>query len=152
MSVRVRPAVAEDAQAVAEVLVEAAVAAWGDFVGDERIRVANAGRIHPADLVAEDSDGVCGFVAWDTETGEVTRLYVTPQRWGAGAGRALLTAAEDALRAAGQRQAWLHTEERGAAGAFYEHCGWRRDGQPRVREWHGVDLVEPRYVKDLHGA
>jgi GNAT superfamily N-acetyltransferase len=134
---------------VAQVLLEAGVAAWAGFLGEDRIRAANAGRSHPADVVAEDGDGVYGFVSWDAQTGEVTRLYVHPRRWRAGVGRALLAAAEEALRAAGVRQAWLHTEERGPAGAFYEHCGWRRDGAARVRDWHGARLVEPRYVKDL---
>jgi GNAT superfamily N-acetyltransferase len=146
---RLRAAAAGDAHAVAEALVEAGVAAWAGFLGEERIRAANAGRSHPADVVAEDADGVCGFAAWDGATGEVTRLYVHPRRWRAGVGRALLTAAEDGLRAAGVRRAWLHTEERGPAGAFYERCGWRRDGAPNVRDWHGARLVEPRYVKDL---
>jgi GNAT superfamily N-acetyltransferase len=144
-----RAAAAGDAEAIARVLDDAAVAAWGGFLSEELIRGANAGRIHPADLVAEDAAGICGFIAWDAETGEVTRLYVTPRSWGQGAGRALLTAAEDALRASGVRRAWLNTEERGAAGAFYERCGWRREGAPRVRDWHGARLVEPRYVKDL---
>ena len=125
------------------------MAAWAGFLGEARIRAANAGRAHPADLVAEDAEGVCGFVAWDVGTGEVTRLFVRPRSWGAGAGRALLEAAEDALRTAGVARAWLHTEERGPACAFYESCGWRRDGAPRVRDWHGARIVEPRYVRDL---
>jgi GNAT superfamily N-acetyltransferase len=64
-------------------------------------------------------------------------------------GRSLLATAEEALRAAGVRRAWLNTEERGPAVAFYERCGWRREGAPRVRDWHGARLVEPRFVKDL---
>lgn len=148
-AVRLRPATGDDGDAVAGVLVEAGVAAWAGFLGEERIRAANADRLHPADVVAEDAGGVCGFAAWDAATGEVTRLYVHPRCWNAGVGRRLLTAAEDALRAAGVRRAWLNTEERGAAGAFYERCGWRRAGAPRVRDWHGARLVEPRYVRDL---
>jgi GNAT superfamily N-acetyltransferase len=147
--VRLRPATERDAGAVAEVLVEAGVAAWSGFLGEERVRAANAGRTHPADVVAEDAGGVCGFVAWDAQTGEITRLYVHPRRWRAGVGRALLAAAEDALRAANVSRAWLNTEERGPAGPFYERCGWRREGAPRVRDWHGARLVEPRFVKDL---
>ena len=27
--------------------------------------------------------------------------------------------------------------------------GWREEGPARVRDWHGVRLREPRYVKDL---
>jgi hypothetical protein len=77
---RLRPAAARDARAIAEVLVESAVAAWASFLGEARIRAANAGRDHPADVVAEDAEGVCGFVAWDATTGEVTRLYVHPRR------------------------------------------------------------------------
>ena len=125
------------------------MAAWASLLGEERIRAANAGRNHPADVVAEDFHGVCGFVAWNAQTGEVTRLYVHPRRWRTGVGRALLTAAEEALRTAGVRQAWLNTEERGSACAFYERCGWRRDDVTRVHDWHGARLVEPRYVKDL---
>ena len=75
-----RPAAPDDARAVADVLVEAGVAAWAGFLGEERIRAANAGRSHPADVVAEDGQGVCGFAAWDATTGEVTRLYVHPRR------------------------------------------------------------------------
>jgi GNAT superfamily N-acetyltransferase len=146
---RLRPAAAGDARAVAHVLVEAGVAGWASFLGEERIRAANTGRSHPADVVAEDGEGVCGFVAWDATTGEITRLYVHPRRWRAGVGRALLATAEEGLRTEGFRRAWLNTEERGPAVAFYERCGWRRDGAPRVRDWHGARLVEPRYVKDL---
>jgi GNAT superfamily N-acetyltransferase len=149
LGVRLRSAAATDAQAVAQVLAEAGVAAWSGFLGEERIRAANAGRRHPAEVVAEDGDGVCGFVSWDAKTGEVTRLYVHPRRWRAGVGRALLAEAERALRAAGVRQAWLNTEERGPAVAFYDRCGWERDGPPRLRDWHGARLVEPRFVKDL---
>lgn len=146
---RLRPATERDAPAVSDVLTEAGVAGWSSFLGEERIRRANAGRTHPADVVAEDAEGICGFVAWDAATGEVLRLYVHPRCWGAGVGRALLEAAEAALTAAGVAQAWLNTEERGPAVAFYERCGWRKEGPPRVRDWHGAALVEPRFVKDL---
>ena len=62
----------------------------------------------------------------------------------------MLARAEDALRAAGRTQAWLNTEERNTgARAFYEARGWRIEGPPRVRDWHGAALREPRYVKDL---
>jgi GNAT superfamily N-acetyltransferase len=145
-----RRATAADARALGEVLTAAGIAAWGAFLGAERIEAANRGRRHPADLVAVDDDGVAGFVAWDAETGEITRLYVHPRAWGRGAGTALLDRAEDALRAAGRTRAWLNTEERNVGGRrFYESRGWRADGEVRVREWHGVQLREPRYVKDL---
>ena len=100
--------------------------------------------------VAVDAERVVGFVAWDAATGEILRLYTHPRAWGGGAGRALLDRALDALRDAGCRQAWLNTEERNErARRFYERHGWREEGPPRVRDWHGARLREPRYVRDL---
>jgi GNAT superfamily N-acetyltransferase len=132
------------------VLIEAGAAAWGSFLGRERIELANQDRSHPAQIVAVDDDHVLGFVAWDAATGEILRLYTHPRAWGRGAGAALLERALDALRDAGHSQAWLNTEERNERGrGFYARLGWRIAGPPRVREWHGVTLCEPRYVKDL---
>jgi len=146
----VRPATRDDADAIAAVLTAAGVEAWGGFLGAERIEAATRGSAHPADLVAVDDLGVLGFVAWDAATGEILRLYTHPRAQGRGAGRALLDRALDALRAAGCGQAWLNTEERNAgARRFYERHGWREEGAPRVRDWHGARLCEPRYVKDL---
>jgi ribosomal protein S18 acetylase RimI-like enzyme len=145
-----RPPAPKDAGAVKEVLIAAGVAAWGGFLGGQRIETAVRATEQPADLVAVDGEGVLGFVAWDAATGEVTRLYTHPRAWGRGAGGALLDRALEALRAAGCRQAWLNTEERNeAARRFYDRQGWRQEGPPRVRDWHGARLCEPRYVKDL---
>ena len=146
----IRPATPADAAAITEVVLAAGVAAWSDFLGRERIESANYGRRHPADLVAVDEDGVCAIVAWDEATGEITRLYTHPRAWNRGAATGLLEAAAKALRAIGARQAWLYTEERGKhATAFYESRGWRVEGEPRERDWHGAPLRERRYVKDL---
>jgi ribosomal protein S18 acetylase RimI-like enzyme len=147
---RIRRATAADAPALSEVLLEAGRAAWGGFLGADRIERANRGREHPADLVVEDEDGLFAFVAWDADTGEILRLYTHPRAWGAGAGQALLDEALGVLRAAGHDQAWLNTEERNQiAIRFYERLGWRRDGAVREREWNGARLREPRFVKDL---
>jgi GNAT superfamily N-acetyltransferase len=146
----VRAARPDDAVAVSEVVLAATLAAWADFLGEERIRAANAGRTHPADLVAQDDEGVFAMVAWDEATGEITRLYTHPRGWGRGAGRTLLDHALDALRDAGCPRAWLNTEERGERTCrFYERHGWHRDGEVRERDWHGAWLREPRYVRDL---
>ena len=145
-----RPAAEGDAEAIGEVLVAAGRAAWGSFIDEGVIEAANRGMAHPADLVAVDGAGVLAFVAWDAETGEITRLYTHPRGWGRGAAGALLDRALDGLRAAGRAQAWLNTEERNEiARRFYERSGWREEGPARVRDWHGVRLREPRYVKDL---
>lgn len=150
MDFRIRCATSSDGEAISAVLVAAGLQAWGPFLGHDRIEAANRGRRHPADLVAVDDEGVFAFVAWDEETGEITRLYTHPRGQGRGAGRRLLDCALDALRAAGCREAWLNTEERNvAARRFYERQGWVERGPPRVRHWHGARLVEPRYVKRL---
>lgn|GEM_PF-3406049 len=145
----IRPAETDDAEAISDVLLEAGAKAWA-YLGEDRIRKANKGLLHPADLVAVDEQGeVFAFVAWDTDTGEIVRLFTHPRGWGYGAGRALLEAACTALRSAGCEQAWLWTEERNDAVGFYEHAGFRREGEPRVRDWHGARLCEPRFVRDL---
>jgi ribosomal protein S18 acetylase RimI-like enzyme len=147
---RIRSATPADADAISDVLLAAALDAWSSFLGAERIEAANRGRKHPADLVAEDENGVLAFVSWNETTGEIDRLYTHPRAQGRGAGRELLARALDALRAAGLSEAWLNTEERNrGARAFYERHGWAEDGPPRVRDWHGARLVEPRYVKRL---
>ena len=146
----IRAASPADAESISAVLTAAGVAAWGSFLGSERIETANRGRQHPADLVAEDDAGVFAFVAWDDATGEILRLYTHPRGWGRGAGSALLGCAVAALRASGCNRAWLNTEARNErARRFYEQLGWRLDGTAQDRIWHGVQLHEPRYVLDL---
>jgi GNAT superfamily N-acetyltransferase len=150
MSFTIRPARPDDAAAISAILTAAGVAAWGSFLGEDRIVAATSGVEHPADLVAVDDDGVFAFVSWDASTGEISRLYTHPRGQGRGAGGALLDRALDALRAAGVERAWLNTEERNAdARRFYESHGWRMDGEVRVRDWHGAELREPRFVRDL---
>jgi GNAT superfamily N-acetyltransferase len=145
----IRPATDADADAISDVLLEAGAKAWA-YLGEERVRTANRGVHQPADLVAVDEHGeVFAFVAWDASTGEVTRLFTHPRGWGYGAGQALLERACTTLHAAGREQAWLWTEERNDAVGFYEHAGFRREGEPRVRDWHGAQLREPRFARDL---
>jgi ribosomal protein S18 acetylase RimI-like enzyme len=56
---------------------------------------------------------------------EVRALAVTPAARGMGVGRALLSAAEDALRSAGVGRAWLvTTNDNLAALALYQKAGW----------------------------
>jgi hypothetical protein len=44
---------------------------------------------------------------------------------------------------------FLGAERNERARRFYERHGWREEGPPRVRDWHGARLREPRYVRDL---
>jgi GNAT superfamily N-acetyltransferase len=144
----IRPAEPADAEALSAIVLRAGVAAWS-YLGVQRVEGGLRGAAQPADLVAFDDEGVFAFVAWDATTGEVTRLFTDPRGWGRGAGRTLLAGATDALRAAGCEQAWLYTEKRNAAADFYRALGWREEGEPRIREWNGAELHEPRFVRDL---
>lgn len=144
----IRPATSEDAEAVTEVILEAGAKGWA-YLGEDRVRNAIRGNRHRADLVAEDGGGVIGFTAWQPATGEVVHLFTHPRAWGRGAGRALLEAACDALRDAGRDEAWLYTEQRNAAVGFYRAAGFTERGEPRIRDWHGARLHEPRLARDL---
>jgi ribosomal protein S18 acetylase RimI-like enzyme len=147
---RIRPATPADADAISEAMFQAGLDAWGPYLGTERMQLWTQDRQYTADLVAEDDRGVFALVAWDEHTGEVERLYTHPRGQGRGAGTELLRRAEEALRAAGCTEAWLNTEERNTgARRFYERNGWAEKGSPRVRDWHGAHLVEPRYAKRL---
>lgn len=78
-------------------------------------------------VVAVRGGEVIGFTM--TFHDEVDQVYVDPSaRGGVAAGR-LLTAAEQAVAARGQRTAWLAVVPSNArARQFYERHGWRDDG------------------------
>ena len=63
---------------------------------------------------------------------------------------ALLAAADEVLRSAGCREAFLYTHEQNErAIAVYEAAGYRRDGTVRESEFRGFHQREPRLVKAL---
>src|SRR5437867_3034225 len=122
----------------------------------ERLREEKAG--HPTVLVVEDEDGaVAGFAAIGPRrgeppgpSGELYAINLDPDCWGRGLGRALLVAAEEALREAGHDQAMLWVvagNER--ARRFYELSGWVADGIDRRDRERGFELHEVRYAKRL---
>jgi len=78
--------------------------------------------------------------------GEVYALYVEPEWWSAGVGRALLSHAQHALRALGFRDAslWvLESNER--ARRFYQVAGWQVDGTKGLQRRGEVELREVRF-------
>jgi len=86
-------------------------------------------------------------------TGEVYGIYVHPDRWGSGAGRALLGEGVARLEEAGFVQATLWVlEDNRSARRFYEHHGWRHDGAREVFERAGVRPMELRYRRPLGEA
>jgi ribosomal protein S18 acetylase RimI-like enzyme len=145
---RIRAAAADDAEAIGLVQTRAWQVAYdghmpADFLAsldpaasaerwrDQRLALTP----DQAVFVAEDPDGtVVGFAACGDEqtgagAGQVFAIYVDPERWSTGAGRALMDAAVAHLTAAGPRPVllWaLDGNER--ARRFYERYGFVADG------------------------
>jgi GNAT superfamily N-acetyltransferase len=146
-----RRATPDDLPAISAVHAASARAAFGHIAPIERFEPVDWGpALSAADtaLVATDDGEVVGFIF--TRGCEVRVFYSDPRVWGRGFGRALLGAAEDAMRAAGCKEAFLYTEERNHRPLrIYEAAGWRRDGGVKQREWLGVPIRELRLVKPL---
>jgi GNAT superfamily N-acetyltransferase len=110
-------------------------------------------------LVAERDGGVAGFChvaapsrdddASDS-TCEVTAIYVDPDAWRAGVGRALLDTALSDVRQDGWEEAtlWVFAQNVGAH-AFYERFGFTRDGAEVQHEPSGQ--IEVRLRASLRG-
>jgi GNAT superfamily N-acetyltransferase len=161
---RARPA---DARALAEVQLRSWWHAYGDYVDNELLaqhtvagREARWAEILAAGetttLVADVAGRIAGFASYGAARGEhaapgmgeLHAIYIDPPAQGAGAGGALLAAAEDALRAQGHGRAMLWVFVRNeAARAFYASRGWAPDDPPVLADdrWS----PEMRYVKAL---
>ncbi|MGN6796836.1 MAG: GNAT family N-acetyltransferase [Gaiellaceae bacterium] len=105
-------------------------------------------------VVCEQEGVVVGFVSTgpsrdEDELGELYAIYVDPEAWSTGAGRALMESAEETL-AREYRAAFLWVLEDNPRGrAFYERAGWAPDGVRKVQERFGVRAPEVRYRKDF---
>jgi RimJ/RimL family protein N-acetyltransferase len=147
-SPQVRPAVVDDADAIALVHARSWQAAYRGFMPDElldSLDVAARAR-RERERLERLPPGVAVFVAIDPTgqtvgfaqvgdyedgdgSGQVYAIYVDPEHWGTGAGRALMAAALDFLTADRPRpvRLWaLDGNER--ARRFYERCGFVADG------------------------
>lgn len=129
---RIRLARAEDADAIARVIV-AAYAPWRarlsdlpDVAGGIDAAIAGGGV-----SVAETTTGIAGMIetAQADATVQVVNLAVDPAAAGAGIGTALMRHAEAAARGAGADGMRLATH-RGMTGtlAFYRRLGWSETG------------------------
>ena len=143
----IRPATADDAAAIAEMFLSGAREAWG-LAADELPAEMEPPPINGGELIVEDEDGLAGFAI--LKDCEIDLLFTHPRAWGRGAGRALLLAAEDALRSAPCGEVSLWTEERNAnARRIYQASGWRKTKELRERVWNGTAMRELRYRKRL---
>ena len=117
---------------------------------EESFRRRAAERV-PDTVVAEVEGSVAGFTMIVDE--EVEQVYVAATHRGSGVADALLTDAEERIRAAGHSRAWLAVVGGNArARRFYERRGWVDNG-PLVYPAEGangpIEVPAHRYVKDL---
>jgi ribosomal protein S18 acetylase RimI-like enzyme len=123
--------------------IEELLAQWEHWLGPDRARGRRA-------FVAHAGAAVVGVIVAgpdpeEPELGHLARLYVTPELWGGGIGRALYTAAMDHLRAAGFDTATLWVLERNErARAWYERLGWQPTGEQKP-VYAPAGIVDVRY-------
>jgi len=165
-TVRVRPADVSDARSIAEVTLAAWRAAYRGILPDELLNLL---RIEPREIawsellggeggappvwVAESGGTVQGFVscgpARDEDVplpaSEVYALYVRPESWRRGIGRALLeTALDHCLETGATTDVLWVLEANARARDFYEAMGWAPDGARRRFE-EALPVIEVRY-------
>jgi GNAT superfamily N-acetyltransferase len=108
---------------------------WSTFVAVQEGVVTGFASVGPS----RDERGV----------GELYAIYVEPEQWSTGTGRALLERSEEQLRSSfGEATLWV-LEDNPRARAFYERGGWTPDGLRKSEERWGVHAPELRYRKAL---
>ena len=105
-------------------------------------------------FVAEHDGAVTGFASVgpsrdERGIGELYAIYVQPEEWSTGTGRALIERAEEQLRSSYREATLWVLEDNPRARAFYERAGWSPDGERKSEERWGVRAPEVRYRKQL---
>jgi ribosomal protein S18 acetylase RimI-like enzyme len=105
-------------------------------------------------VVCEEQGAVVGFASTgpsrdEDEIGELYAIYVEPEAWSRGAGRALMAAAEKQLASDYDAALLWVLEDNPRARGFYERAGWAPDGIRKAEERLGVRAPEVRYRKDF---
>ena len=171
----IRRAAADDARDIAEIGVAGWQAAYrailpaGFLAGLNaaaretawRVRLESDEAGDEPSWVAERSGRVVGFVASGPprdedvplSAAEVYAIYVLPEMWRGGAGRALLATAVDDWRRRGADAMVLWVLEANSAGrAFYEAMGWQPDGTRQQVDFGAFQAPEIRYHLQLGRA
>jgi GNAT superfamily N-acetyltransferase len=154
-SIRVREAIPDDTDAIVGVTAAGWRAAYRDIVPQDKLadlpvarwrHEVHVGLRRPVadafSYVAEidgEFAGYC-FVAAPSrepdlgpEVAELVAIYVEPDRWGRGAGAALMRAALERLAELPYDEVVLWTfKDNAPAITFYERHGWKRDGDQKV--------------------
>jgi GNAT superfamily N-acetyltransferase len=114
---------------------------WRTFVARDTLAV----------FVAERDDRIIGFANVgpcrdEPGIGELYAIYVRPDAWGTGAGRAMMKTAAEWLGERWPEAVLWVAEENPRARRFYERCGWTVDGGRKVDEVEpGARVAEIRY-------
>jgi GNAT superfamily N-acetyltransferase len=108
-------------------------------------------------FVAERDGVVTGFTSVgpsrdERGIGELYAIYVEPEEWSTGTGRALIERAEAELRRSYTEATLWVLEDNPRARAFYERAAWSPDGERKSEERWGVRAPEVRYRKRLTGV
>jgi GNAT superfamily N-acetyltransferase len=163
-----RPATPADALAVATVHVRSWQAGYRGLLADEyleSLRAEDRAKHYtfgsgdpnvPSTVVAELHGRICGFASiaasrdLAADTGELLALYVDPDAWSTGAGRALLQNARARMHARGFASAVLWILDGNArAKRFYEIDGWVAEGVARTVTLWGIEILEHRFRRQL---
>jgi GNAT superfamily N-acetyltransferase len=105
-------------------------------------------------FVADEDGAVVGFVSVgpsrdERGLGELYAIYVHPDWWATGAGRALIQRGELQLRSTYDVATLWVLEDNPRARSFYETAGWSTDGGKKSDERWGVRAPEVRYRKNF---
>ena len=152
-----------DARALGKIFCFSWKAAYRGIVPDAHldamtVRSCTPKEIDPAHLlVAEEGGAVVGLVRFGAvrdegmgEWGEVRAIYVLPESWGGGHGRALLEGAAQELRRQGYGKFYLWVlKDNARARAFYERMGMKNACAERTINIGGKDIWEVRYERGL---
>jgi GNAT superfamily N-acetyltransferase len=103
-------------------------------------------------FVAEHGGRVIGFASVgpsrdETGVGELYAIYVDPDVWSTGAGRALILRAEEQLASEYPQATLWVLEDNPRARRFYEIAGWQLDEARKAEDRWGVTPTEVRYRK-----
>jgi ribosomal protein S18 acetylase RimI-like enzyme len=124
--------------------VERRTAGWAQSIGEGTLDIRVASSV---------GGTIAGFVATgdsrDVEpgesVGELYAIYLRPEFWKRGLGRALIEAGTAALEARFDEATLWVLDSNARARAFYEDHGWRPDGAVKHATIQGTEVDEVRY-------
>jgi GNAT superfamily N-acetyltransferase len=172
LAMTIRAAQIEDARQIAEVHVATWLAAYRGILPDSILDSLSvetwselwqerlSGVRETTNLVLVLNDQIVGWVAVGPardadcdprRTQQVYGIYLRPEYWGQGYGKALYLAGEDRMRQSGEIDAVLWVlRDNARARRFYESRGFALDSAASERHHNGdSSIVEVRYRKKL---